>query len=153
MNIAQAASALESISERQRDCNARDKEEERKHKISRRPSVPLRVFQRPVDMLPTAWVINDGHSSDGHTPKHIQRNNSILCNRHRRALRFLDSVGAALFRSFNHCTSTQALRIRQDQFVNVVPTNMPRYTVGSQAYRTSCRTRTLTETSVFPPYS
>ena len=58
---------------RERDRNADDEEEERKDEIGRRPAMPFRVLQRPVDAGPRAGIIYEHHAGDRDSAKNIER--------------------------------------------------------------------------------
>ena len=51
-----------SLPERQRDRHADDEQEERKDEIGRRPAMPLRVPERPIDVRPRAGIVNEHHA-------------------------------------------------------------------------------------------
>ena len=67
------SSLFNTTRKRKRDRNADDEEEEREDEIGRRPTMPLSVFQRPVDTGPCAGIINEHHAGDCDSAKDVER--------------------------------------------------------------------------------
>src|SRR6202035_678930 len=65
--------ALQPRTERKRHRHSDDKQKERKHQVSRSPSVPLSMLQRPIGSRLVARVINQNHSSNRHPAKKVER--------------------------------------------------------------------------------
>ena len=61
------------LRERERDRHADDEKEKRKDEIGRRPAVPFRVFERPVDVFPRARIVYQDHPGDRDPAKDVER--------------------------------------------------------------------------------
>src|ERR1051326_6597257 len=75
--------ALDSFPKGQRYCHADDEQEKRKDQICRRPAIPFRMFQRPIDMRPRTGIVNQHHTRDGDAAEDIERNQTIALRGHR----------------------------------------------------------------------
>ncbi len=58
--------------EREHAGDAHDEQEPREDEVGRRPAVPLRVVERPVEMCPVARVVDEDHPHDGQAAKQVE---------------------------------------------------------------------------------
>src|SRR5579872_4535236 len=66
-------SAFQSRTERKCHRHSDDKKKERKHQVSRSPSIPLSMLKRPIGVRLVARVVDQNHSSNRHPAKKIKR--------------------------------------------------------------------------------
>ena len=62
---------------RQRDRDADDEEEEREDQVGRRPPVPVRVQQGPVDVAPVPGIVDDDHAGHGEPAEDVERHQAV----------------------------------------------------------------------------
>ena len=68
--------AIEARGERKRHGHADYEKEKRKDQISRSPAIPFGVLKRPVDVFPTAGIVDQDHGRDGGAAEYVERNES-----------------------------------------------------------------------------
>src|SRR5713101_8175969 len=92
--------AFNSLSERQRNRHAYYEEKEWENQISWRPSIPLSVLERPIDMRPRAGIVDEHHAGDCETAKDVERDQAIalLSHFYLRNLRTIHRCGAGTTR-------------------------------------------------------
>src|SRR5437868_2757367 len=76
--------AFNSLSKGEWNCHAYDEQKKRKDQISRRPAIPLCVFERPINVRPRAGIVDEHHAGDGETAKDIERNEALWLLRHKK---------------------------------------------------------------------
>ncbi len=70
--IAAVRALFHTLFEREHARDTHDEQEPREDEVGRRPSVPLRVVERPVEMRPVARVVDEDHSHDRQAAKEVE---------------------------------------------------------------------------------
>src|SRR5205807_4086033 len=111
--------AFNSLSKGEWNCYAYDEQKKRKDQISRRPAIPLCVFERPINVRPSPGIVDKHHARDRETAKDVERNQAIAVVRHKKKL----SADYADYSDLER-TKRRCCRLRPPKF-NSKPTSYP----------------------------